>query len=194
MNNFLVKDLMVPISEYATVPLGTTLFEAVQVLEKAQEEYEHSVYKHRAVLILDESGRVVGKLNQMDALRAIEFKSDSMDKISSIQKFGFTDRFVSEIVHKFRQDDLSLEELYKWAANQKVERFMQTPSEGEYVDEDFTLDAAINQLIIGKLLSLLVTKGDDIVGILRMSDVFAAVFHVMKTSELKETNQAKDES
>ena len=35
MKNYLVKDLMVPLSEYATVPTGSTLFEAVLALEKA---------------------------------------------------------------------------------------------------------------------------------------------------------------
>ena len=41
--SYIVKDLFVPISEYATVPKGSTLFEAVLALEKAQEEFEHSV-------------------------------------------------------------------------------------------------------------------------------------------------------
>ena len=38
MKRFLVKDLMVPISEYATVSQGSTLSEAVSALEKAQED------------------------------------------------------------------------------------------------------------------------------------------------------------
>ena len=54
-NHHLVKDLMVPLSEYATVTEGSTLFEAVMALEKAQEEFDsnHSKYHHRAVLVLD---------------------------------------------------------------------------------------------------------------------------------------------
>ena len=57
---------------------------------------------------------------------------------------------------------------------------MQTPSEGEYINEKTSLDTAVHQLITGYHLSLLVTKNKKIVGILRMSDVFAAIFHVMK--------------
>ena len=59
MKNYLVKGLMVPLSEYATVPMGSTLFEAVLALEKAQEEFDHTKYKHRGVLILDSKKRVV---------------------------------------------------------------------------------------------------------------------------------------
>ena len=49
MKNCLVKDLMVPLSEYATVPMGSTLFEAVLALEKSQEEFDHTKYRHRGV-------------------------------------------------------------------------------------------------------------------------------------------------
>ncbi len=57
--------------------------------------------------------------------------------------------------------------------------------EGEYVDENSSLDFAIYQIVTGGHLALMVTKGKKIVGILRMADVFAAVFHVMKESEIK---------
>ena len=60
---------------------------------------------------------------------------------------------------------------------------MQTPSEGEYVNEDTSLDTAVHKLLTGHHLSLLVTQKKKIVGILRMPDVFAATFHVMKEVE-----------
>ena len=63
---------------------------------------------------------------------------------------------------------------------------MQTPSEGEYVSEDTSLDTAVHQLITGHHLSLLVTQNKKIVGILRLSDVFAATFHAMKAVEATE--------
>lgn len=72
MSDYLVKELMVPLSEYATVPEGSTLFDAVLALEKAQEEFDHTKYRHRDVLILDKDKRVIGKLGQMDVLRALE--------------------------------------------------------------------------------------------------------------------------
>jgi predicted transcriptional regulator len=57
---------------------------------------------------------------------------------------------------------------------------MHTPTEGEYVSEDASLEVAIHQLIMGHHQSLLVTRKKKIVGILRLTDVFAAVFHKMK--------------
>jgi CBS domain-containing protein len=60
---------------------------------------------------------------------------------------------------------------------------MQTPTPGEYVSEDSSLDTAIHKLVAGTHLSLLVTRNEKIVGVLRISDVFAAVFHEMTALE-----------
>ncbi len=51
-------------------------------------------------------------------------------------------------------------------------------------DIQATLDEAIHQLIIGHHQSLLVTREGAIVGVLRLTDVFAAVFHAMKECRL----------
>ena len=55
MKSYSVKDLMVPLSEYATVTQDATLYEAVLALEEAQEKFEdkHTRYRHRAILVLD---------------------------------------------------------------------------------------------------------------------------------------------
>jgi CBS-domain-containing membrane protein len=64
---------------------------------------------------------------------------------------------------------------------------MYAPSAGEYIQQDASLDIAIHQLIVGCHQSLLV-KDDrgEIVGILRLTDVFAAVFHKLKECKLDE--------
>ena len=61
---------------------------------------------------------------------------------------------------------------------------MYTPAEGEYIKEDATMDQAINQLIIGHHHSLLVTKGNEIVGILRLADVFMEIVQAIKACEI----------
>ena len=61
---------------------------------------------------------------------------------------------------------------------------MQAPSEGEIIDQEASLEIAVLQLVMGNHLSLLVTRDRKIVGILRLTDVFAAVFHTMKECEI----------
>ena len=60
---------------------------------------------------------------------------------------------------------------------------MQTLTEGEYVEPDAPLEMAIHQMVAEDHLSLLVARGNQIQGVLRLSDVFAAVFHTMKECE-----------
>ena len=57
----------------------------------------------------------------------------------------------------------------------KVKDIMYTPAEGEYVSEHAMLDTAIHQLVVGHHHSLLVTRGEEIVGVLRLTDVFREV-------------------
>ena len=50
----------------------------------------------------------------------------------------------------------------------------------EYIDENATLGEATHQLIVQPYLSLLVTSGDEVVGILRLSDVFTKICDIIK--------------
>jgi len=182
MKTFTVKDLMVPLSEYATVSEDATLYEAVLALENAQEKFEdkHTRYRHRAILVLDKNGSVVGKLSQLDVLRALEPKYQDMIEGAGYHRFGFTKEFMKSMLQGYHLFANPLEDICRKAGEKNVKAFMYTPGEGEYVPEDATLDEAIHQLIIGHHQSLLVTRKETIVGVLRLTDVFAAVFHAMK--------------
>ncbi len=184
MKNFQVKDLMVPISEYATVVIGTSLLDAVKTLEQAQESYSTSKYQHRAVLVLDGNERVVGKISQLRALKAIESDFTAYSDIEQLEMFHFSDKYIAQLRDLYRSHGkvLSSDSLRE-ASTKKVEEFMQTPSAGEFVSENCSLDTAIHRLVAGTHLSLLVTRNEKIVGILRISDVFAAVFHEMTALE-----------
>lgn len=184
MTYFRVKELMVPLAEYATVPAGSSLLEAMLALEKAQEEYDHTKYRHRGVLILDKNRKVIGKLSQLDVLRALEPREDYADDIRNLQLFGFSSKFIRDVRKQRRLKGAPLKDLCRKASTLKVEDFMQAPSEGEFIDEEASLELAILQLVMGDHhLSLLVTRGETIVGVLRMTDVFAAVFHAAKECE-----------
>jgi CBS domain-containing protein len=182
MKSYIVNELMVPLSEYATVSEDATLYDAVLALEKAQEHFEdkHTRYRHRAVLILDKTGQVIGKLSQMDLLKALEPKYQGMLEGRGPQRFGFTKKFMQSMLKEYNLFADPLEDICRKAGEKNVKEFMYTPGEGEYVTENAPLGEAIHQLIMGHHQSLLVTRDDKIVGILRLTDVFAAVFHKMK--------------
>ena len=182
MKSYKVNELMVPLSEYATVSEDANLYEAVLALEKAQEKFEdkHTRYRHRAILILDKDQNVVGKLSQLDVLKALEPKYQDMIEGKGSHRFGFSKQFMQSMLQQYHLFANPLEDICRKAGEKNVKEFMYTPSEGEYVEQNASLDQAIHQLVMGHHQSLLVTGGKKIVGVLRLTDVFAAVFHKMK--------------
>jgi len=171
----LVKDLMVPISEYATVSKDATLAAAVKALKDAQKVFDPNKYRHRAILVLDEKKNVIGKLSLICILRALEPKYDEMISDKRPMHLGFTRQFQKAMLEQLRLWEAPLKDICKKAADIKVESFMITPDEGEYVEKDASLNEAIHQFVMGHHQSLLVTEDKRIIGILRLTDVFTKV-------------------
>jgi CBS domain-containing protein len=181
MKSLTVSDLMIPLTEYAMVSEDATLCDAILALEKAQEEFDQTRYRHRAILVYDKNHKIVGKISQIDALKALEPKYQELLTDSTTRHFGFSNKYIQGMLDQFSLWASPLAEICTNAADRKVADFMYTPTKGEFVRRDASLDVAIHQLIVGHHQSLLVTdENDDIVGILRLTDVFAAVFHKLK--------------
>jgi len=189
VKTFLVRDLMVPLSEYASVSEEATLYEAFLALERAQKEFDHTKYRHLGILILDKHKRVVGKLSNMDALRALESTYASTQDFGDIRKMGFSDAFMRRLHAEARARGAPLTQICRKAADLQAKDFMQNAAEDEYIDAEASLNEAIPRLVFGRTISLLVKRGETFVGVLRQSDVFAAVFHLMRACELNGESQ-----
>jgi len=61
---------------------------------------------------------------------------------------------------------------------------MHAPTQGEHVAEDATLNEAVHRLIVGRHQSLLVTRGEEIVGVLRLTDVFSKICDFIKVCKV----------
>ncbi len=180
MNEQKVKEVMVPLSEYATVNENETLEKAVKTLCHSQLRLSMDAYKHRAILVYNEAGEITGKVSIFDILRALEPKysqfghSDHLTKMG-LSRFGLSNDFLHSLVENYNLWDESCESLVKKAKKRLVKEIMYSPQEGEYVNEDISVPEAIHQFILGNHQSLLVVKEDKVVGILRLTDVFKII-------------------
>lgn len=170
-----VKDLMVPLSEYATVSKDATLSDAVLALRKAQEKYDQSKYKHRAILIFDENNAIIGKVNFVSVLKGLEPQYDDMLSDTGPSHLGFTKEFQKKMLEQFNLWQDPLERLCEKASSVKVASFMTPPQPQEQIEGDATLDEAIHHLVMGHHQSLMVTEDSKIIGVLRLGDVFDVV-------------------
>ncbi len=182
MKDIAVKDLMVPLAEYATVPQDATLYEAILSLEEARAEFESTPYRHRALLVFDKDNHIIGKLSQMDIIKALE--PDFGDKLGEahLSRFGISNSYIEFLLKENDCWNLPLDQLCTAAGGQRVADFMYTPTEGEYIPVDASLQNAIHRLLMGHHHSLLVTgeNSKEIVGVLRLTDVFVLVCQTMK--------------
>ena len=180
MKTITVKELMVPLKKYATVHREATLREAILALEKAQMSLDPSRHKHRAILVLDEGGKVVSKITMKNILLALEPNYGKVEGVGVLERSGFSPDLIKDMLANNALWAEPLQFFGERAARLKVSDFIYAPSEDEYIDENATLGEATHQLIVQPILSLLVTSGDEVVGILRLSDVFTKICDIIK--------------
>jgi CBS domain-containing protein len=180
MKTVAVKELMVPLADYATVPREATLLEAVLALEKAQLALDQSRHKHRAILVLDENGKVVSKITMKNILVALEPNYGKVEGAVVLERSGYSPDLIRSMLEDNALWAEPLQFFRERATRLKVGDFIQAPSESEYIDENATLGEATHQLIAYPYLSLLVTSGGQVVGILRLSDVFTKICDIIK--------------
>jgi len=193
MKDILVKDFMVPVEDYVTVAEEATLYEAVTALDKAQTETfkeaaSLQVFPHRAVLVLGRDGAVIGKLSQLDILKALEPKYKSIfssDSLARMAEVGLSQQFLRDMLSSYSLFDKPLSDICKKAVSIHVKDCMHAPGDNEVVKEDDSLELAIHHFVIGRHQSLLVTRqGRNVAGILRLVDVFKYVARTIQACQV----------
>ena len=184
--NHIVKDSMVPISEYPTISEEATLQEALLALENAKaDRADTEESSHWIVLILNNDGKVVGKLSQLDVLTALEAKNEGMTNIDQVSQFGFSSKFITELREEIHLQSGAFDKLYADPdiMTMRVGEIMISISEKDFIDEETSLATAAHQMASRKRLSMLVTREDEVIGVLRLSDVFAIIIQNVKTQQ-----------
>jgi CBS domain-containing protein len=179
-----IKEIMIPLSDYATVSEEETLVTAIKALKQVQNKTKQN-YKHRAVLAYDKDGNITGKLSIQCILKALEpkyrqFEHPGSHESIGLSRFGFNNDFLSSLLDNLSLWDETLEELVKKASKLKVKDIMYTPSNGEYVDENAPIAEAVHQFILGCHQSLLVMKEDKVIGIIKLADIFDLVCEILQ--------------
>lgn len=179
-----IKDIMVPLAEYATTHEDATLLEAVQALEKSWENARSAKFKHRAVLVLDAKGEVLGKVAHWDLLQALEPKYRKIADFDRLTHFGLNPDFMKSMVDKEELWGDPWELLCSRASNILVKNVMRPFAEDDYVEEDSSLAHAAHMLVMGRKLSVLVRRGKKVVGVLRVVDVCDNICEMIKTCKI----------
>jgi len=184
MNTKKIKEIMIPIENYASIHQDSSIYDALLAIRKSQEKLSPDMQPIRAVLIVDDNNNIVGKMGHAAFLRALEPKYDKIIDFEKLTRAGVSAEFISSMTDNLRlwQDDFV--SICRQAGKIKVKNVMSPVSEG--IDENASITEAIHQIIVLKLLSLLVTSGSKIIGIVRLSDLFYEVERNIITEHQKE--------
>jgi CBS domain-containing protein len=184
MKSKIVKDIITPLSEYAAISVEATLFEAAWSLNEAQAAYKNGTKRHRILIIIDENGEVVGKLSQLDVLRALEPKELHIEESKSLSRFGVSPTYLKPMLDLCGFWGKPLIDICRESGKLKVKRLIQTLAKHELIDENASLPEAIHQMAMEYHQSLLVTRRKKIVGVLRQTDLFKEVVETLSACEL----------
>lgn len=183
-----VKDIMLSLQEYATVSFDATIYEALIALSKSQMGLTYDRHHHRAVLVLDEDGHVIGKLSHWAILRSLEPKFFQNADQEILFRSGLSHDFIQRLRDNFSMLSTNLNFMCKEAAKIKVKDAMVPINES--IDEEAFLTEAIRLMVLSHCQSMLVIRGKAVVGILRMSDVFEEVADIIRNSCINQQNNS----
>jgi CBS domain-containing protein len=137
-------------------------------------------HHHRAILVLDAGGEVVGKLTHLSILAKLEPSLLQNADVHALDRAGLTPEFIESMEESYRLVNTSLNKLIARAAQLNVEDAMVFSMES--IDEQAPLVEAIHMAVKAHVQSLLVTSGGKVTGILRTADVFEEIADVIRAS------------
>ncbi len=178
MDKKLVEHVMIPLDEFPVVGEDATLVEALRALDDAQSRLPAGRQPYRAVLVKDRDKRVVGKLGQWAFLMALEPKYAVHEDLERLDRANVDPELVASMMEHYSLFQNSLSDLCQRAAGIRVRDVMR-PVENS-IGAQAPLTQAIHRMVLAQSLSLLVTRGADVVGLIRLSDVFEAVADYMR--------------
>lgn len=179
MENKKVRDLMIQTEKFPRISDSATFYEALLALESAQKKYLSGESEQRILLVEDGEGKIMGKLSPIDLLRGLETNYHRMDTQKILSRFGL------DYIWKSMQEDYGLwgnpfEDLCRKAAGIRIKDFIEAPPEGQCVSIEDTLVKCFHRFVMNRHDALFVLSGDEIVGLLRFSDVYRRASRVMK--------------
>jgi CBS domain containing-hemolysin-like protein len=168
MKKIFVKDLMIPISNYVAVKKTDTLVDVLQALESSRQADQHA---HRDAIVVDENGTFLGKVTMIDIFRALEPNYKKLAGGSGT----LTNAFVMKAVKEFNLWTEPEQTICDRGSKKTVAEVMHAPQSVEFLQENDTLEKALNLYVMEVHQPLIVKNGETVTGVLRFGDMFEIV-------------------
>jgi CBS domain containing-hemolysin-like protein len=179
--NRTVKDLVVPLADYAVVDEDATILDALRALAESQEKLPPDRQPHRAILVRNRRGEIIGKIHHFAFLRALVAGQKARGNQEFMDRAGLaedTRKSSMEVLDLLTGDLLDLCERSRHVGVREVFSTITVS-----IPEEASFTQAITAFLRHQTLSLLVTRQGRTVGILRISDLFEELAQTIMRDE-----------
>ncbi len=184
MERMKVRELMIPIDEFPTISCKSTFLEAMEALEKAQEEFNAGNVPENILLVHDEEGKIVGKISPMDIVFGLEPNYSQIENLETFSQYGLVKSALDIVKKQYKLWQKPFAELCRKAYDIKIENIIKMPPSEHMVKADDKMDAAFHLFVLLRHGSLFVKNGKKIIGLLRFSDVYKKIRQTMQECPL----------
>ena len=172
-----VRELMVTAAKCGCIHQDVTIREAILLLERRHDgpRAGGEALEYGDLLVLNNDNLVVGKLSPTEIvinMDPIFQNQEGLEPIAHTATAGLTPALLKSLTQDMPSRCESFEQICQNVLNLTVKDCMSPPNSNECVLGSETLEGAIHKFATGNHQSLMVTSGERIVGILRLSDVF----------------------
>ena len=172
-----VRELMVTAAKCGRIHQDVTIREAIQMLERGHDgpRAGGEALKYGALLVFNNDNLVVGKLSPTEIvinMDPIYHSQQGPEPIAHTATAGLTPALLKSLTEDMPSRCESFEQICQNVLNLTVKDCMSPPQSNECVLGSETPEGAIHKFATGNHQSLMVTSGERIVGILRLSNVF----------------------
>ncbi|SFG01746.1 CBS domain-containing protein [Desulfotomaculum arcticum] len=151
------EDIMISISDYVTISEKETLYRAIKVLRDSFHKDGRAWYGHRSVIVLGQSGELVGVLSLNEILKAVGLKELNNDPNFKAESWGWY------YINSMREHA------------KLIVRDVMRPIALATVDARDSVSEVAQALLKHKVNSLPVLKRGKLIGMVRTLDIFMVV-------------------
>lgn len=179
-----VREIMLPLEEYAVVGEDATVLDALQALRAAQGVLPPDRQPHRAVLVRNRRGGIIGKVHYFAFLRAMLPERANLQAREALKRAGVGADLQESSLRMLDLLAGDLVDLCQRARSVLVRDVYSSATVS--IQESATIPDAIAEFLAHQTHSLLVRRREETVGILRLSDLFDEVSRQILDEECRE--------
>ncbi len=175
-----VRDVMLPLADYATTTPDSLLKDAVLEMRKIYCEVETGECTeagHRTSLVLDENGKLIGIIDFRAILKTLipELAGSLTQKLSAI---GVSIAFAEADAPDLDESEAGfVERVLKYSETKVSDMMLRIHGKG--IEADSRLIDGLRMLYKHKVTVIPVYDGEELVGVLRDSDLFLATANIL---------------